>query len=145
MKLHRPILVIIVSLLPLLAIAASPAQQKQFADSYRKALEAKDENALYKFMYTRDADPDAVDIYKMMMRMGLGKKIQSVEVHELNAEDRKDVAGLTDMENKPIKYNVEPVAKLEIVRGDESSRHTDRVFLAEKDGKLVIPVPGKAK
>jgi hypothetical protein len=75
---------------------------------------------------------------------GLGKPIESVEVHELTDEDRKDIAELTDMKMKPIKYNIEPVAKLEIVRGGASKR-TDRVFLAEHGGKLVIPVPRKAK
>jgi len=145
MKLRTLILVVILGLTPLSALAASEAQLKQFADSYRKVLEAKDEKALHAFLYTKDADPEAVDFYKEMMTMGLDKPIKSIEVRELTTEDRKDIAELTDMQSKPIKYNVEPVAKLEIDRSAGTSKRTDRVFLAEHGGKIVIPVPGKAK
>src|SRR6266498_232821 len=100
--------------------AGTPAQEKAFTDKYKKAFEGKDAATLESFLYTQGADPEIVGFYKMMQSGEAGEKISSIELVNLTPEDeKKDANG--------------------------SSTSSSENFVAEKDGKFVIPVPGPCK
>jgi hypothetical protein len=138
----------------LLAIAAipgfcaSPAQEKAFVDAYKKAFETKDEKTLTGFLYTKGADPQAVEFYKMMMTSEMGSKISSIQLADLDGKDKKRAEGGPGPDGKPMKFTLQPTKKLviksETKDANGSSSSTNEVFVAESDGKLVIPAPGPA-
>jgi len=133
---------------PLLALAATPAQEKQFVDAYKKAFEGKDEKTLTGLLYTKGSDPEAAGFYKMMMTAEMGSKITSIQLMDLNADDKKRAAGGPGPGGKPMKFNLAPTKKLviksETKDANGSSSSSNETFVAEADGKLVIPVPGPA-
>ena len=139
---------VLMSLAPLSALAATPAQEKQFVDTYKKAYEDKDEKTLTGLLYTKGADPQAVEFYKMMMTSDMGGKISSIQLQDLNADDKKRAAGGPGPNGKPMKFTLPPVKKLviktETKDANGSSSSTNDVLVAEADGKLVIPAPGPA-
>ena len=57
------------------SLAATPAQERAFVDTYRKAFEAKDAATLHSLLYTKGADPKALGFYRMMTTVGMGSKI----------------------------------------------------------------------
>ena len=85
----RLVAVLAAFLLPLAVFAASPADEKAFVDAYRKAYESKDAKGLSALLYTKGADPKALEFYRMMMSDGMGAKISSIELKALDDEDRK--------------------------------------------------------
>ena len=136
--------------LPLLALAATPAQEKAFVDAYKTAYERKDAKALNAMLYTKGADPQALEFYKMMMTEGMGGKISSIALEPLSDADKsKAAAAMPGPGGKSLKLTLSPVKKLVIKRSEKSasgsSTSTSTVFVGEADGKLVIPVPGAAK
>lgn len=139
---------LMLSLVPLFALAATPAQEKQFVDTYRKAYESKDEKTLTGLLYTKGADPQAAEFYKMMMTSGMGGKIGSIQLVDLTADDKKRAAGGPGPDGKPMKFTLPPVKKLviktETKDANGSTSSSNEVFVGEADGKLVIPVPGPA-
>ena len=110
----------------LFARAANAEQERAFVAKYKTALEANDSATLQSVLYTTGADPMIVGFYKMMQSGGAGDKVSKIELVELK-----------------------PTKKLVIVieKKDEngSSTNTTENFIAEKDGKFVIPVPGPCK
>jgi hypothetical protein len=83
----------------LLAIARSwdsahAAAGKAFVDAYKKLIEAKDEKALTGFLYTKGADPQALEFYKMMVTSEMGAKITSIQLVDLDARTRSGEAVL---------------------------------------------------
>lgn len=132
------------------AHAATPAQEKAFVDAYKKAFESKDAKTLHSLLYTKGADPQALDFYKMMTTNGMGEKISSISLEPLSADD-KAKAGKTmpGPGGKSLRLTLVPVKMLVIKHASKSasgsSSSTSQVFVAEADGKLVIPVPGAAK
>ena len=141
-------LALLLGLSPLLAWAATPAQEKQFVDTYKKALEGKDEKTLTGLLYTKGSDPQAAGFYTMMMSAEMGSKITSIQLVDLNADDKKRAAGGAGPDGKPMKFNLAPTKKLviksETKDANGSSNSSSETFVAEADGKLVIPVPGPA-
>ena len=138
------------TLLVAAALAATPAQEKAFVDGYKAAYEAKDAKALNAMLYTKGADPQALEFYKMMMTDGMGAKVSSIALEPLTADDKaKAMAAMPGPGGKSLKLTLTPVKKLVIKRSEKSasgsSASTSTVFVAESDGKLVIPVPGPAK
>jgi hypothetical protein len=135
------------ALAPVLALAASPEQEKQFVDAYRKAYEAKDAKALESMLYTRNADPRALEFYKMMMTAEMGAKITSIQLVAVTAQDQAELAKATGPDGKPMKLNL-PASKKLVVKSETkdkngSSSSTSQVYVAEADGKLWVLVPGK--
>ena len=132
------------------ALAATPAQEKAFVDAYKAAYEGKDAKALNAMLYTKGADPQALEFYRMMMTEGMGAKIGSIALEPLTADDKaKAMAAMPGPGGKSFKLTLTPVKKLVIKRSEKSasgsSSSTSTVFVAEADGKLVVPVPGPAK
>ena len=70
-------------------LAGTPEQEKAFTDKYKTAFEAKDTATLESFLYTKDANPMALEFYKMMMTEGAGGKISKIELIDLSPEDAK--------------------------------------------------------
>ncbi len=77
------------ALVPAAGLAATPAQEQAFVDTYRKAFEGKDAKTLHSLMYTEGADPKALGFYRMMTTVGMGSKVASIALVDLTAEDRE--------------------------------------------------------
>jgi hypothetical protein len=130
-------------------VAATPEQEKAFTDKYKAAMEGKDTATLESFLYTKGADPAAVEFYKMMQSGGAGEKISTIELVNLTPEDVKKATTPMDGPTGKVCLILKPTKKLimKVEKKDEngSSSNTSENFVAEKDGKFVIPVPGPCK
>jgi hypothetical protein len=130
--------------------AGTPAQEKAFTDKYKTASEGKDTATLKSFLYTQSADPEILGFYKMMQSTEAEEKISKIELVDLTPEEAKKAA--TPMESptggkvclslKPVKQLVIAIEKKD-ANGSSTSKTTN--FIAEKDGKFVIPAPGPCK
>jgi hypothetical protein len=133
---------------PIAGFSATPAQEKAFVDAYRKAFDAKDEKTLQGFLYTKGADAQTLEFYKMMMTSDMGSKITSIELADLDADDKKRVQGGPGPGGKNLKPLLPPTKKLviksETKDANGSSSSSSQVFVAESNGKFVIPAPGPA-
>jgi hypothetical protein len=130
--------------------AGTPEQDKAFVDKYKTAFEAGDKATLESFLYTKDANPMALEFYKMMQTDGIGGKIAKIELVALTPDDVKKASEVqTGPDGKKAKLPLTPTKKLKISieKKDEngSSTSSTESFVAEKDGKYVIPVPATVK
>lgn len=126
---------------------ATPATEKSFTDAYKKAIETKDEATLKSFLYTKGADPTALGFYTMMVTAELGGKVSSIELRALTQEDLKKAMEMQPLPSgKNAKLTLTPtkklVVKIESSDANGTSTSTSESFVAEVDGKFVIPVPG---
>ena len=131
------------------AIAATPEQEKAFTDKYKAAFEGKDATTLESFLYTQGSDPAAVEFYKMMQSGEAGEKISTIELVSLTPEDVKKATAPMDGPTGKVCLTLKPTKKL-VIKIDKkdangSSSSSSENFVAEKDGKFVIPVPGPCK
>jgi hypothetical protein len=130
-------------------VAGTPAQEKAFTDKYKAAMEGKDTATLEGFLYTQGSDPAALEFYKMMQSGGAGEKITTNELVSLTPEDVKKATTPMDGPTGKVCLNLKPtkklVIKVEKKDGSGSSSSSSENFVAEKDGKFVIPVPGPCK
>lgn len=128
---------------------AGSAEDKAFTDKYKTAFESKDTKTLESFLYTTGSDPGALEFYKMMMGAEAGSKIASIELAALTPDEMKKAAEPQEGPGGKMCLTLKPTKKLTIKvehkDGDSSSTSTSNVFVAEKDGKLVIPAPGPCK
>jgi hypothetical protein len=146
----RIIFSIVVSLVSCLSLRAGGADEKAFTEKYKTALEAKDTATLESFLYTQGADPQIVEFYKMMQSSGAGGKIAKIELAALTADEAaKAAAPQESPTGGKICLTLKPTKKLVITTEQKSSEGSDSStgtnFIAEKDGKFVIPVPGPCK
>jgi hypothetical protein len=147
------LLVATLSLAPLCASslhAGTPAQEKAFVDKYKTAFEAGDKATLESFLYTKGANPMALEFYKMMQAEGAGGKITKIELVDLTPEDVKKAAEVqTGPDGKKAQLPLKPTKKLKITvetkDANGSSSSSTENFVAETDGKYVIPVPAEVK
>lgn len=125
--------------------ASTPDQEKAFVEAYKKAFETKDEETLKSFLYTKDANPMALEFYTMMVTAEMGSKISSITLEDLAPDDAKKASETMDGPSGKMKLPLNPVKKLviKIEQKDSngSSSSSSESFVAESDGKLVIPVP----
>lgn len=132
-----------------LAAAVTPAQEKAFIDAYRTAYAKKDSKALEAMLYTQGADPMALEFYKMMITADTGATITSITLVDLTPEDQKKLESGKSPDGRPMKMTLKPVKKLVLKTatktGSASSTGSSESFVAEHQGKLVIPVPGAGK
>ena len=129
--------------------AGDSPEEKAFVDSYKKAFEAKDTAALQSFLYTQGSDPGILEIYKTMQSSDAGEKISKIELVDFTAEEMQKVAMPKDspMGGK-VCFPLKPSKRLMITidkKDAKGSSSTSGNFIAEKDGKFVIPVPGPCK
>ena len=131
------------------AAAATPAQEKAFVDTYRKAYEGKDEKTLASLLYTKGADPAAVAFYKMMMGASAGTSIMAIDLVDITDEDRKRIDSMQSPDGKPAKLVLPPAKKLviksETKTANSSSSGKSEIFVGEADGKLYILVPAASR
>jgi len=132
------------------SLASTPEQEKAFVDAYKKAYDAKDGKTLQSFLYTKDADPQVLQFYIMMMTNDLGEKNATIELVNLTPEDVKKAAATQPLPSGqdgklPLKPFKKLVIKVETSDANGSSTSSSQSFVAEKDGKLVIPVPAPVK
>ena len=132
------------------AFAITPAQEKSFVDSYKKAYEGKDATTLESFLYTKDADPNALEFYKMMMTSEMGGKISSIQLRDLTAEEKTKAAAVMPSPDGgksklPVMPSKKLVIKVETADANGTSSSSSESFIAEVDGKLLIPVPVAVK
>jgi hypothetical protein len=130
-------------------LAATPAQERQFVDAYRKAYEARDHKGLVALLYTDGADPQALTFYKMMLGVEMGGRIGSIELVDLTPEDRARADSTQSPTGRPLKLVLPATKKLVIKSStkdkDGSSSSSSEVFVGESGGRLWILVPGTAK
>ena len=112
-------------------------------------MEGKDTATLASFLYTQGSDPEALEFYKMMQSGGAGGKISTIELVNLTPEDVKKATTPMDGPTGKVCLNLKPTKKL-VIKVEQkdasgSSSSSSENFVAEKDGKLVIPVPGPCK
>ena len=144
------LLTMIVCFTTALSLCADPAAEKAFVEQYKKAYEGKDTKTLESFLYKEGAHPMALEFYKMQMTEGAGGKISSIELLDLSPEEQKKVEGTQEgpdgqKTRMPIKPTKKLSVKIEMKDGSGSGSSTSKMFVAEKDGKFVIPVPAPAK
>ena len=130
--------------------AVTPEQEKGFTDKYKTAFEAKDIATLYSFLYTEHANPKALEFYKMMVSNGAGEKIAKIELVPLTPQEvKKAEEVMTLLGGTKVRLSLPPIMKLKIAvqhKGADGSWSSTRgSFVAEKDGRLVIPVPVDVK
>lgn len=145
------LLIAALCLAPFALQAGTPAQDKEFCDKYKAAYEKGDKAALEAFLYTKDAHPMALEFYKMMQAEGAGTaKISKIELVDLTPEDVKKASEVqTGPDGVKAQLPLKPTKKLKISIENKdangSSTNSTENFIAEKDGKYVIPVPAKVK
>jgi hypothetical protein len=140
-------------LAPLCALtlhAGTPAQDKEFVDKYKAAFEKGDKATLESFLYTKDANPMALEFYKMMMTAEAGGKITKIELVDLTPEEVTKASGVqAGPDGSKAQLPLKPTKKLKITieskDANGSSSSSNESFVAEKDGKYVIPVPATVK
>ena len=131
--------------------AGTPAQDKEFVDKYKVAFEKGDKATLESFLYTKDANPMALEFYKMMQAEGAGTaKIAKIELVDLTPDEVKKASEVeTGPDGSKAKLPLTPTKKLKISietkDASGSSTSSTSNFVAEKDGKYVIPVPATVK
>ncbi|MEQ1742398.1 MAG: hypothetical protein ABL869_07885 [Candidatus Nitrotoga sp.] len=131
-------------------LAATPAQEKAFVDGFKKAVERKDAKALKALLYTRDADPTVLEFFNMAIVADFGSTIKSIKLVDLTAEENKQMEmGGKNIQGKPMKMPLKPIKSLLITTGfksaDLTTNGSSQWYVAEYDGKLVIPVPALVK
>src|SRR3982751_3974027 len=129
--------------------AGDSPKEKAFVDSYKKAFEAKDTAALQSFLYTQGSDPGILEIYKTMQSSDAGEKISKIELIDFTAEEMQKVAMPKDSPTDgKVCFPVEPTKRLMVTIDKKDGKAVSSTmgnFIAEKDGKFVIPVPGPCK
>ncbi len=143
---------LIISLLLGLSVSlrAGSTEEKAFTDRYKTAFEANDAATLHSFLYTQGADPGVLEFYKMMQSNGAGGKVSKIELVDLTPEDAKKAAAPQDSPSGgKLCLTLKPTKKLVLTTeqksSEGSSKSTTENFVAEKDGKFVIPAPGPCK
>jgi len=130
-------------------LAATPEQEKQFVDTYRKAYDAKDAKTLNAMLYTKGADSQAVAFYKVMITSELGGRITSIQLLDLTADDKARAAKAQSPDGRPVKL-VLPATKKLVTKSETkdkngSSSSSSEVFVGESEGRLYILLPAAAK
>ena len=140
------LLAVVLATTPALALAATPAQEKAFVDAFKKAVERKDAKALKALLYVQDADPTALEFYTMMIVADFGSTIKSIALIPLTAEENKQMeTSGKNIHGKPMKMPLKPMRSLVIATStktaDLTASGSSQWYVAEFEGKLVIPVP----
>lgn len=130
--------------------AATPDQEKAFIDAYKTAYEKNDTKTLESFLYTKDADPEALEFYKMMMAAEPGAKISNISLRDLTADEVKKAAEVMEgpmggSSKLPLKPTKKLILEIKMADANGSSTSKSESFVAELDGKFMIPVPVPAK
>src|SRR5450631_4375050 len=96
--------------------AGTPAQEKEFVDKYKAAFEKGDKATLESFLYTKGANPKAIEFYKLMQSDGAGTgKISKIKLVDLTPEDVKKASQVqTGPDGVKAQLPLKPTKKLKI-------------------------------
>src|SRR3954468_5509243 len=143
------LILITLLLAPCAYLYGGSPDDKAFVDKYKAAFEAKDTATLESFLYTTGSDPMALEFYKMMMSGEAGNKLSKIELVALTPDEAKKASEPQDGPGGKMCMTLKPTRKLvmsvEQKDANGSSSSSSSTFIAEKDGKFVIPVPGACK
>ncbi len=152
MRIGAPLVAVMafLALSPSLSHAATAAQEQAFIDAYQKAYDAQDGEALKALLYTEGADPMALEFYGQMMTAEFGGAITEIGLRDLTPDEVTQAAqpmpgpmgGKFILVPKPYKKLVVKI-KMKDANGESSS--DNELFVAEKDGTLVIATPAPAQ
>ena len=129
----------------------TPANKEQaFVATFRHALETNDSKTMDSLLMKEGTPAEVVEFYKMMMVVPAETKIESVELITPTAEAAAQYQQSMEMaDGKNYKLPITPTKQLVIImkEGGASGSGTSKSSLpvAEKDGKLVIPLPVAAQ
>lgn len=131
-------------------LLAATEKEKAFTDAYKKAYEAMDQKALEALLYTKGADPEALEFYTMMMTPEEGSKISAIELRDLTPAELAEASeGMPSpsggMSVLPVKPSKKLVLKIQTANSSGTSTSSSESFVADVEGKYMIPVPGPAK
>lgn len=129
---------------------ASADLEKNFIAAFRQALEKHDTKTMDSLLLKDKTPADIVEFYTMMMDLPQGMKIESIELLVPSAEDAAKFNKAMEMpDGKKYKLPIKPTKQLVIVMKEESangnSSSKSSLPVAEKDGKLIIPLPVAAE
>ncbi len=131
------------------AIAVTRAQEQDFIAAYKNAASKKDGRSLQTLLYTKGADPAMLDMFTMTLSIEQGATINAIALVDLTSVDQKKLASAAGSDGKPMKMTLKPVKKLVVKTSTKSANGSSsgesEIFVAESDGKLVIPVPASGK
>jgi hypothetical protein len=138
-----------IAALSTLALGATPAQERQFIETYRKAYERRDHATLVSLLYTNGADAQALVFYRMMLGAEMGGRIEAIELADLTPDDRVRAESAQGFDGRTYRL-VLPATKKLVVRTatkdrEGTSSSTSEVFVGESGGRLWILVPAAAK
>jgi len=126
--------------------SAAPQSEAAFVSAYRKALETSDTKTLDSF-YVNDGTPEEiVEFFKMMRDVPPGATLVDVTLETPTADELANFDTATPMpDGKSYKLAIKPTKKLVVKTktegADGKSTSTATMPVAEKDGKLIIPLP----
>jgi hypothetical protein len=125
---------------------AAGSKEQAFVAAFRTALEKKDQKTLDSFLLKDGTPAEIVEFFTMMMDLPAGMKIESVELATPTAEEAAKYNKAMEMpDGKSYKLPVTPTKQLVIIMKEEgangSGTSKSSLPVAEKDGKIVIPLP----
>ncbi len=128
----------------------TPEQGLAFIDAYLKAYKTGDKKAQMALLSTKGADPMVLEFYTMMMTKEAGSEVSSIEMNELTQDEVREAVKVQEgPDGGKIKLPLKPTKKLVIQtvtsEGNSKSTSTSKIYVAEIDGKLLIPVPVPVK
>jgi hypothetical protein len=126
--------------------SATPAGEQAFLSAYRKALENSDTKTLDSFLMTEGTPAEVVEFFKMMNSVPAGATLVDVTLESPTAEETAEFNRVMPMpDGKSYKLPITPTKKLVVTMkvSGENANSTSKATLpvAEKDGKLMIPLP----
>ena len=122
----------------------APSGEAAFVSAYRKALESSDTKTLDSFLMDDGAPAEIVGFFKMMREVPPGATVVDVTLETPNeAEAAKFNSVMPMPDGKPCRLPIVPTKKLVITMKskDGTGESTSTLPVAEKDGKLIIPLP----
>lgn len=129
------------------AAAGSAASGEQaFLSAYRRALETADTKTLDSFLLADGTPAELVEFFKMMREVPAGTTLVDVKLEDPTAEDvAKFNEAMPMPDGKSYKLPIVPTRKLVVIMKTDSAESngtsTSTLPIAEKDGKLIIPLP----
>lgn len=126
------------------ANAAAPAdKEKAFVATFRKALEGKDKKTMDSLLLKDGTPAEIMEFFQMMLELPAGVTVESIELATPTAEEAAKFNSAMEMpDGKSYKLPIIPTKQLVIKMKEGATGTSKSTFpVAEKDGKLVIPMP----
>jgi hypothetical protein len=125
---------------------AGDNKEQAFVAAFRAALEKNDKKTLDSFLLKDGTPAEVVEFFTMMMDLPAGLKIESIELVAPTAEEAAKYNQAMPMpDGKNYKLPITPTKQLVIIMKEQgpngSGTSKSSLPVAEKDGKIVIPLP----